>query len=176
MPRRLPRPVLVALVACMAMPVSANPGAQVEGFAFFCIETGGEIADVSARATKAGGVRVDMKGSGVGSGGDVVGFALRNAPGGPFLLTAETVARAASTDRQCVLMKPEADARAVERALRETPGFGAPSGRAESGGNRFTLWDISRLSPGGEVALIERIDGANTAVTLSYQRITEGGR
>lgn len=176
MARRLLPPVLAALIGVFAAPALANAAAHVDGFSFFCIETEGEIAGITARAERAGGVRIDMRGSGVGATGAVVGYALREAPGGPFLLTAETVAGAGRTDRQCVLMKPDADARAVERALRERPGFGAPSGRAESGGNRFTLWNTSRLSPGSEAALIERIDGANASVTLSYQRITEGGR
>jgi len=173
----IPRPpqhrraaLLAAVVA--AGPAMADPALHADGFAHFCIETGAEIEAVEARAVAIDGRRVSVADN---LPGQVIGFAFGHATAGAFLLSAQTVVQGGKTDRQCVLMRPDADPRMLEAELRRRPGFGAPFNRIESGDNTYTLWNVDGLVPGGEVALIERTRRDNPSVTLSLQRITEAG-
>ena len=169
----LPRTVAACVAVLLAGPALADPSVHVEGFAYFCLETGAEIDAVEARAVAMDGRRVSVADN---LPGQVLGFAFGHATAGAFLLSAQTVQQGSTIDRQCVLMRPDADPAALLAALRAHPGLGEPFDRVQgTDGNTYTLWDVSARIPGGEVAMIERTARENPTVTLSLQRITQVG-
>ena len=174
MPTAAVAAVLAAGLTLPAGPARADAGVQIAGFEHLCVETGAEIALVEARAMEMGGRRVDMAGP---ASRQTIGFALSHSNAGAFLVSASFEQQGGRIDRQCVLMRPEGDPRAMEAELRRHPGYGAPVDRIDAeDGNTYTLWSLDPRVPAGEVAMIERTRRDGLSVTLSLQRITEAGR